>query len=276
MTKESSAISALSNPALANKLVEEALSSADQEVASQPVKVDVDLPPDLTVELPGGLFNPFEGVTTTAEIRELNGADEEAIARMPDAGKALLTILERATVKIGEKKADQETLDLMLAGDREALLLAIRKATFGSEVILGPGECTECGEEQTFHVDLDKDVEMKKLKDEDRQFIVDCKIGKVSVMLPSGFVQKSIINSGNKNAAELDTILLKGCITSINGNPIITMDTVKSLSLKDRRTIIAEIITKNPGPQLAQIKKTCTACGTEVPLPLTLADLFRE
>jgi hypothetical protein len=276
MTTDSTTVSALANPKLANKLVEEALASVEKEAESQPVKVEADLPPDLTVQLPGGLFNPFEGVTTTAEIRELTGADEEAIARIPDAGKALLTILERATVKIGDKNADQETLDLMLAGDREAILLAIRKATFGTEVILGPGECPECGEEQTFYVDLDKDVEMKKLKDEDREFIVSCKVGKVAVMLPSGFVQKSIINSGNKNAAELDTLLLKGCITSINGNPIITMDTIKNLSLKDRRTIISEIITKNPGPQLAQVTKECTVCGTEVPLPLTLADLFRE
>ena len=276
MTTDSSVISSQSNPALANKLAAEAMASAEKEVVSQPVKVAADLPPDLTVELPGGLYNPFDGVTTTAVVRELNGADEEAIARIADAGKALITILERATVKIGDKKADQETLDLLLAGDREMLLLAIRKATFGNEVILGPGECPDCGEEQTFIVDLSKDVEIKKLKDEDRQFTVDCKVGKVAVMLPTGFVQKSIISSGNKNAAELDTILLKGCITSINGSPLITIDTVKNLSLKDRRTLITEIINKNPGPQLAQITKTCTACGTEVPLPLTLADLFRE
>ena len=276
MSTESSVISSQANPALANKLAAEAMASAAQEVVKQPVVVDPDLPPDLTVQLPGGLYNPFEGVTTTAEIRELTGADEEAIARIADAGRALLTILERATVKIGDKPADQDTLDLMLAGDREALLLAIRNATFGSEVTLGPGPCPACGEEQTFNVDLNNDVEMKTLKEEDRQFVVDCKVGKVSIMLPTGFVQKSIITSTNKNAAELDSILLKGCITSINGSPIITMETVKALSIKDRRTLITEIINRNPGPQLAQIKKPCQSCGTEVPLPLTLADLFRE
>lgn len=276
MSTDSSVISSQANPALANKLAAEAMASAAQEVVSQPVVVDTNLPPDLVVELPGGLFDPFDGVTTTAEIRELTGADEEAIARINDAGKALLTILERATVKIGDKKADVDTLDQLLAGDREALLLAIRKATFGTEIVLGPGGCPECGEEQTFHIDLNKDVEMKKLKDEDRQFVVNCKVGKVSVMLPTGSTQKNIIAASSKNAAELDTILLKGCITSINNSPLISIETIKNLSLKDRRTIITEIITRNPGPQLAQIKKLCQACGQEVPLPLTLADLFRE
>ena len=104
-------IRATDNPALANKLAAEAIS--DREVAAPAPKVEIPLPPDSVVELPGGLFDPFDGVTTTAEIRELTGADEEVIARIGDPGKALLTILERATVKVGDKKADKETLDAL-------------------------------------------------------------------------------------------------------------------------------------------------------------------
>lgn len=270
-------VDAQSNPALANQLAAKAMAEAQQDVmvtATKPVAVTT--PPDLTVELPGGLFDPFEGTTRTAEIRELNGADEEAIARITDAGKALLTVLERATVKIGDKLADKDSLDTLLAGDREMLLLAIRKATFGSTVEVGPGFCPSCDAEQTFVIDLDKDVEVKKLKEEDRNFILDCKVGKVSVSLPNGYVQKTIVTATNKNSAELDTLLLKGCILSINDGPIVTIDHIKKLSLQDRRDIITEITTRNPGPQLGAVKKPCISCGQEVPLPLTLADLFRE
>ena len=266
-------ISASNNPALANKLVSEALSETEVAVAAP--KVEIPLPPETQVELPGGLLDPFDGLITTAEIRELTGADEEVIARIGDPGKSLLSILERATVKIGDKKADKETLDALLAGDREALLLAIRIATFGPSVKLGP-VCPDCGEEQEFELDLNKDVKVKTLKEGDRTFTLNCKVGKVVVNLPTGGAQKALVNATNKNAAELDTILLKSCVESINGNVVLNVQQIKDLSLKDRRDLIKAITDRNPGPQLSEIKKTCKSCDSEVSLPMTLADLFRE
>ena len=265
-------VTAATDPKLATKLIEDAINSVDQVVTTS--EDEIQLPPDTTVELPGGLFDPIEGTTKTAEVRELNGADEEAVAKSLDMGKGLLTILERATVKIGDKKPTREDLDSLLAGDRELLLLAIRKATFGSEIKLGPGACPDCGEEQIFNVDLDKDVEIKQLDNDERYFSVDCKIGEVRVGLPDGGTQKEMINSANKTSAELDTILLKSCISTINGLPLMNAQQVRELSVNDRRKILNAISDRNPGPQLNKIKKNCQACGQEVPLPLTLADLF--
>lgn len=268
-------ISASSNPSLANKLAADAVALAEQEVAAAVPSTEIPSPPDSLVELPGGLLDPFEGLTTTAEIRELTGADEEAISKIPEPGKALLAILERAVVSIGDKKADKETLDSLLAGDREALLLAIRIATFGPEVKVGPS-CPECGEDQDFDIDLKKDVKMKMLKEEDREFTVNCKVGKVALSLPTGVTQKTLVNSNNKTAAELDTLLLKGCISSINDMPVVSLQQIRDLSIKDRRELIKAITDRNPGPLLSDITKKCTACESEVSLPLTLADLFRE
>lgn len=266
-------VNAADNPALANQLVAQAL--ADQEVVSTANKPKIQLPPDTQVELAGGLEDPFDGVTYTAEIRELTGADEEAISKISEPGKALLTILDRAVVKIGDKAADKDSLDTLLAGDRELLLLAIRKATFGAEVTLGP-TCPQCGEDQEFKIDLDADVEIKKLKEEDRYFTVNCKVGKVDLTLPKGTVQKALINSNNKSPAELDTILLKHCIVSINEESVINLEQVRNLSIKDRRDLIKAITDRNPGPQLSAVSKKCQACDQEVSLPLTLAGLFQE
>jgi hypothetical protein len=212
-------------------------------------------------------------VIDTAEVRELIGSDEEAISKVGNSAKALLTILERATVKIGDEPATKETLDALYAGDREMLLLAIRSITFGSEVELGPADCPFCEEEQVFKVDLMEDVPVKKLEGP-REFTVNCKVGPIVMGLPTGLAQKEIINSTNKTSAELDTIILKNCIVSINGDPFVDINKVRNLSLKDRRALLDEIINRNPGPQLADIKKACKACGQEVPLPLTLAGLF--
>ena len=267
-------INAAQNPALANQLASNAIALAEQEAAVAKPKAKVTLPPDPVVELLGGVEDPLSGTITTAEVRELTGVDEEIISKITDTGKSLLTILERATVRIGSEPATPELLDVMYAGDRELLLLKIRNVTFGAEVKMGPGSCPECGQEQIFKLDLENDVPMKKLEG-GREFEVSCKVGKVLVTLPTGHTQKAIVTSSNKTTAELDTLLLRNCIKSINGNTDITFDMVRGLSLKDRKEILSEITNRNPGPQLSDIKGKCQSCDSEVSLPLTLADLFR-
>ena len=266
-------VSAIDNPNLANQIVDEALGRVEKEAAKPRVKIDT--PPDTMVELCAGIQDPFNGLITNAEVRELNGADEEAIAKAADTGKALLTILERATVKLGGKPADSETLDMMLSGDRELLLLTIRRVTFGDEITFEGNLCSKCTDTQKITVDLNKDVPLRKLEG-DRTFTVKGKSGVFELMLPNGSVQKQLVNSANKTTAELDTLVLKGCVKSINGNPVIDADSVRQLPIKDRRDILKAISDRNPGPQLNDVTKSCPNCGSEVPLPLTLADLFQE
>lgn len=270
-------LNAASNPALANKIAQEALTVVPQE-ASGPTQVVIPSLPDTTVELPGGLYDPFDNtIETFAEVRELNGADEEAIVKITDPGKALLAILERATVSVGGSPATKDLLSTMLAGDRETLLLAIRKATFGSEIVM-EATCSRCPELQSFTIDLNKDLEIKVLEDriEDRTFTVKIKAGIAKVTLPNGDTQEKLINASNKNSAELDTLLLTSCVSEINDTPVLTPNTIKNLGIKDRRDILEEIANRNPGPLLSEIKKACGNCGQEVELPLTLADLFRS
>ncbi len=275
MTTETT-VSAEANPGLANQLAADAMALAQQEKASAPLKADIKAPSNTSVELAVGLDVPFEGLITTAEIRELNGADEEAIAKLNDPAKALMMILERAVVKLGDKPTDKELLDALLAGDRELLLLAIRKATFGDEVNLEGNICKTCVEPQKIEINLSEDVEIKKLNIEEKEFTVSCKAGMVRVKLPTGYTQKALVSASNKTAAEMDSIVLKNCIVSINEKPLINPNDVLKLSIKDRRDILKEISERNPGPQLSEVKKSCPNCGQEVPLPLTLADLFQE
>lgn len=267
-------ISAAENPALANDLVNQILASQEEAAADLSA---VAAPSGSEVELCGGLVDPITGsVSTTAEIRELNGIDEEAIGKVEDAGKALLTVLERGVVRVGEEKATAKLLDDLLAADREVLLLAIRKATFGAELEL-TGPCPHCGQAQDFTIDLDKDIEIKKLASPASDQVFDVKIsqGTARVALPLGSTQRKLIAASNRTSAELDTLLLKECVQEINGKPVIDVRQVQLLSIKDRRTLLDAIAERNPGPQLSDVAKACSACGQEVPLPLTLAYLFR-
>jgi hypothetical protein len=274
----STIINAAENPAMANKLLEDVNNLVNQPVMGSIPEVVLPSLPETMVKLPAGLIDPFKAtVHRTAEVRELTGADEEAIVKISDPGKALLAILERATLSIGDEPADKDTLGMLLAGDRETLLLAIRKATFGSVVEIST-VCDKCPEVQVFKIDLDTDVETKELDDpiNDRKFTVTLKAGLAKVNLPTGTVQTTLINATDKNSAELDTLLLTSCVVEIADQPVLDSTRIRNLGINDRRTLLEEIAKRNPGPQLSEIKKACKNCGQEVSLPLTLAELFRQ
>ena len=274
-------IDAGSNPAFVNQMIEKNVLNVQEEEESlradnKNLAMEILLPSDGSVELLGGIFDPFSGeLIDSAEVRELNGADEEALSKIKDYSKGLLTILKRGTVSIGGQPATQELLDKLLAGDREYLILKIRQVTLGDTISI-PGACVFCDEQQTFEIDLSTDVKINRLENKtERIFTVQTSKGLIEFELPTGYAQKKLVDSNNKTAAELDSILLAECITAVNGIPVMDKSIVQQLSMKDRREILKELSDKNPGPELSSTAKNCAACGQEVPIPLALADLFR-
>ena len=128
-------INAAANPALANDLLNKALNEKPaQENAPQIV-----LPSDVTVNLPGGYITATGEVLSTAEVKELNGKDEEAISRATTLGKALVTILQRGTVKIGSEPATEQMLDQLLVDRRSLGRIGLQDRVGGVRGVLGRG-----------------------------------------------------------------------------------------------------------------------------------------
>jgi hypothetical protein len=264
-------MSAAANPALANNLINSAL-------AEEPVQEEVKItsPSDNTVTLPGGYLTATGEIITDAEVRELNGSDEEAIARTSNLGKAMLTILSRGTVRIGNQKADEKVLDQLLSGDRDMLVLGILKATFGKTADLG-GYCEGCEEVKTVQIDLDTDIKVKALMDpiNDRVFTVDGRTRKYTVQLPTGITQKEMLLNSDKTSAELTTIMLENTVIKIDDSPVLSKLQVQNLGLVDRRTISDAINKRLCGPQFDVVKVTCPDCESEVSVPVNFGALFR-
>jgi hypothetical protein len=196
-------ISAAANPALANQMLNKALTEAPKERMPEIVS-----PSDTTVELPGGYVNAAGEVIRTAEVRELTGKDEEVISKTNNLGKAVLAILQLGTVKIGNEAATEKLLDELLIGDRDAILLGILKATFGNTVKI---PVFADGEEKLVEVDINTDIKTKILTDpvNDRVFIVKGKNVDYTVKLPNSKAQvqalsvvdrRKIIEEINKRA----------------------------------------------------------------------------
>jgi len=233
-------------------------------------------PSDSEVSLPGGYILPNGDLVTKAEVKELTGADEEAISKAGSTAKSLNVLLQRGLVKLGDKDVAKEDLDALLSGDRDSILLGIRKVTFGKNLTVSV-RCVSCSQEQNSDIDLDEDVPVKRLSDpvSDRFWEVQTKHGVVHLALPNGITQKKLMDNLDKTSSEINTMLLAGCIVSVNGSPSIGASTALSLGMADRNKIIEDIIERNPGPRLGEVKKVCKACGEDIFIPLSLLDLFR-
>lgn len=232
-------------------------------------------PSETEVTLPGGFVTQSGEVVYTAEVRELTGADEEAIAKAGNTGKALNILLERGLVSIGGEKVTKNDLDTLLAGDRDAILVGIRRVTFGNTMAV-PISCQHCSAEYLEDVHLIDDVPVKTLENpSDRIWTMTTKKGEAVVALPNGIVQKRLMENLDKTVAEINTLVLAGCITALNGAPSVGASTALALSMQDRATILDAIVNRAPGPRLGEVKKVCKACGEEMELPLSLVDLFR-
>ena len=253
------------------------IAQAAKQFTEEPkVEITTEAPSNTEVALPGGFINREGALIKYAEVRELNGADEESIARSGSTGRALATMLQRGLVSLGMDSTSKEDLDTLLSGDRDAILIGIRRATFGNEIGFDL-TCPSCKSQGAIVIDLTKDIPIRALKDpiEERTWIYESKLGPVRVGLPTGATQRKLLENSDKTAAELNTILLAGCVSSIDGRPSLGASTVLKLSWKDREKLVDEILERNPGPRLGEVKKACEACGEIIELPLTLAALFR-
>lgn len=253
------------------------LEKLTKEVNEEPKAEVKTLPPSNSeVMLPGGFIKPDGSIVKYAEVRELNGNDEEAIAKAGSVGRALNVMLQRGLVSIGMEPAKREDLDYLLAGDRDAILIGIRRVTFGESVEFNI-KCPACSTALTVDVNVTEDIPVKTLDDPiaDRTFTYKSRKGEIEVALPSGALQKKLMENTDKTVAELNTMLLSGCVKKINGNPSLGATSVLGLGMADREALIQEILDRNPGPRFGEVKTACEACGLELPMPIGLADLFR-
>ncbi len=245
-----------SSPEVVNAQVKAVLS----DVGKPP---EISAPADCVVDLPSG---------GTAIVRELTGADEEALAkinRVTHTAKFMATLLERGVENLNDEPATAQGLKNLLLGDREALILAIRVATFGKTLEFKDYICTgeNCGES------LDVEVDISTIPSgtvSGAPFEVSLwKGGEVEVRLPNGHDQEAIFDP-KKTPAEQNTALLTRCVSGLSEKE------VRKLGVKDRRAILDEIIKRTGGPEYDKVTFTHELCGTEVPVLITAGDLFQD
>lgn len=261
-------------PTEVQRLVDEAnAGGAEPEEVESPQVIP---PPSTTVELAGGYLSMDGTFVREAEVRELTGRDEEALARIKDIGRWMTAILERGTVRVGSDASSPGILDDLLAGDWETLLVAIRAVTFGNEYETET-MCLSCEQQYSVKIDVTTDIPIRAAKEEDREFTVQGKRSVYTVQMRTGATQRKILeNMSDLTTAELNTLVLFESITGINGKPPMSDEVVRDLPMLDRQNLLREISTRQAGPDMGGVRTKCPACGAEQNLALSVAALFQR
>lgn len=249
-----------------------------------------ELPPDDLVTLPGGFVHKGS-VIKHAVVRELNGEDEEALAKALQGGNLyhlLDTLITRGTVKLGDLSYDetQRAVPELLTGDRDEIILGIRAATYGDTVEVFGWKCPECGGTvDKIDFSIKEDVDRTRLKNplEDAEFEVKlARGGKAKVRLATGVVQMAVWEQDELLGPQRDDIMLSKTIQTYTDRAgqehIISLfpSMVRQMSAPDRRAIIRELSKRQPGPRYNDIRFTHDGCHKEVALALGITDLFRD
>jgi hypothetical protein len=273
----------LANPSASNAAIAAILNDNGGQVA----KPEITLPAGGNFSLPGGyvLGGDYASVRYDADVRELTGADEEAMtkARSGGLGKYIATLLSAGTVSVGGEQASTTLLSNLLLGDRDMLLLEIRRATYGDEIVWDRYSCPFCGEEFRLSVTLDE-IPIRRLEDPSARIfeVALRKNRKAFVRLPVGSDQEALLAVADRlSDSEQNTLLLSrvlisvveadGTENAVSGNP----EFARSLGIADRQTILDTIEKKQPGPQYNDVKFLHDSCGKEVPLYISAGDLFQ-
>lgn len=267
---KATAFRASDNPGGIEAAIEAAIGPVDEPVMAAP--------PDTTVRLPFGRL--LDGAALTAAlVRELTGADDEALAKVVSSPLRWVdTVIALGTEVVGEAKATKELLRELTVADRDTLLLAIRRVTYGDEIKVAAFRCPACGELSDLTIHLDA-IPIRTPEDPAcRVFEAKLRDGSTAQLRQATGHDQMAFEGKTLTIAEQNTLMLARTIVTAEVGGVAmsgSMALARSLGLGDRRILLDAIVENSYGPQYGEVAMTHEACGEEVPIPLTPGDLFR-
>lgn len=219
---------------------------------------------EVTCSLPGGLLLDDRWFDE-AELRPLRGSDEDWLIEHPCIPSALAVtrLLDSCLVRVGDQAANGDLVRNMLVGDREYLMLHLRRLTLGDRidaVIV----CPACDQKMDITFDVcDVPVEPRPqktasytlaLEEEDRRRTVRFR-------LPTGADQEAVVALSTNEAV---AALLDRCLLNDGGMP---------LSPTEQATVIDAMEQLAPQVNL-ELDLECPECEHAFTVPFDLATFF--
>jgi len=201
---------------------------------------------DNTFTLPGGLMLQSHQMLSRASLRPLSGRDEEWLARhrnMPSSVR-VSWLLNQCLLALDDYPVNCELVRQMLVGDREFLIMQLRRITLGDHV-QAVVNCPACNNKMDVDFRLDA-VSVQARPQTDASFTLGLRGRTVRFRLPNG---------GDQEAAALDPdpveVLLSRCVIE-NGDQPLCSD--------EREALIDEI--ERLAPQMdVELDLACPECS---------------
>jgi hypothetical protein len=205
------------------------------------------------VELPGGLVRDGEPPLRQVELRPLRGFEEEWLARNAHAPNALAVteLLGACVARVGAEPPSRELVRGMLVGDRDFLVLELRRLTLG-ETVHAVLDCPAC--DGRMDVDFragEVPVERRPHTMAVHRLELDGSAGRartVRFRLPTGADQEAVLEPGPEHAAEA---LLARCLVDDGGT---------ALSAEELARVADAIEALAPQLEL-ELELTCPECA---------------
>lgn len=222
----------------------------------------------------------------SAVVRELNGTDEEAIARLPrnSANYSVLIVdlhLRRAVTQIGpvDVTKNPEVLGDLIVSDRDILFKEILLATYGTERDYERVVCPTCQFEMSLNVDIEGLIEITNPKSaftSDR-FVVELRDKrKVLMRYVTGKDQLAVFESVSRtpSSAEANTAFIAHCLVKVDNEIVADPEEwSRQLGIVDRRKIVDALLDV-PAIGFKEVEVPCNKCGENLPTAFGWADLL--
>lgn len=241
--------------------------------------------PDTNVTLFRGAYSGGEW-NQKAAVKELNGSDEEYIARMMGGsnptlylnavltyGVEMLGAYDLPTLGVAERMA---LIDSLLVGEKELLFLNILRVTYG-DIRTVAVKCPTCQAVNDVSFSITEDVPIRTLDD---PFALDYEFtcrneDNLRYRLVNGADQAASAQKPQATMPEQNTILISRVITTVNGKPLVDpLHFAREMGALDRRNLLDTLLSKQPGPYFEEVKLPCATCGAESLFTPTWADLL--
>ena len=227
---------------------------------------------------------------TEFEYREMNGTDEEAIAKpkVKSSGSMVTrVILERCITRIGsiEKESVKPSewtniIQSLAIGDQDFAMLKIREISLGDEFEVSH-KCPSCKTKINSVFTLDELPLIPYSGVEEIEFELprgykdkEGTVHKFGVLRhATGLDREALDKVVTQNPSMANTLLLARCIKSLGTAPI-TDDLLRNLSMRDRNYLFSLIRDTSFGYDVSDFEIECPSCERELSISFNQTDFL--
>jgi T4 bacteriophage base plate protein len=227
------------------------------------------------LSLPGGIVAADGTVHRCVRVRELTGADEEALFDRESKSDAqrVSAFLARVIESVEESRQTIDTtfVENLSIGDRDYLLLRMRQLDLG-DAVHQVARCPSCSQK----VDIDFSIsELPLRRTNQPQLAYSVEIGghRLTVRFPNGADQAAVETLATINAAAANTALFSRVVLDIDGKGPPTEDDARAWPIALRAELATWLDANAPGPDLF-IDIACPHCRADMSYSFDLDAFF--